>query len=147
MGMGDAGEPPMKKGAKMGNAPLASCRRSYRVEMWDTDASGRIHFTAAFRWAEITEHALLRSLGVQDIAQLPRVAVAASYLAPLKLGDELDLTLNLVRMGRSSLTFEWHCTHNGVTCVEGHHTAVFVDGNGTSTPLPTLTFRPFRAHA
>jgi hypothetical protein len=37
-----------------------------RVAWVDTDAAGRIHFTAAFRWAEMAETALLRSLGLLD---------------------------------------------------------------------------------
>src|SRR5687767_10143613 len=37
-----------------------------RVAWIDTDAGGRIHFTAAFRWAESGETALLRSLGLLD---------------------------------------------------------------------------------
>ena len=36
---------------------------SSRVAWVDTDAGGRIHFTAAFRWAEQAETALMRRLG------------------------------------------------------------------------------------
>ena len=33
-----------------------------RVAWVDTDASGLIHYTAALRWFEVAEHALLRKL-------------------------------------------------------------------------------------
>src|ERR687886_388171 len=47
-----------------------------RVAWVDTDAGGRIHFTAAFRWAEAAETGLGRSLGLlQDWGDLPRRAV------------------------------------------------------------------------
>src|SRR4051794_39630191 len=46
-----------------------------RVAWVDTDAGGRIHFTAAFRWAEAAETELVRSLGVLDAwADFPRRA-------------------------------------------------------------------------
>src|SRR5262245_22398336 len=35
-----------------------------RVAWVDTDTGGRIHFTAAFRWAEEAETELMRSLGL-----------------------------------------------------------------------------------
>src|SRR5207247_3063539 len=55
-----------------------------RVAWIDTDAGGRIHFTAAFRWAEAAETALLRSLGLLDgWGDYPRRAVEAEYLAVL----------------------------------------------------------------
>ena len=34
-----------------------------RVQWVDTEAGARIHFTAAFRWAEAAETALMRRLG------------------------------------------------------------------------------------
>jgi acyl-CoA thioesterase FadM len=38
----------------------------FRVAWVDTDAGGRIHFTAAFRWAEATETGLMRELGLLE---------------------------------------------------------------------------------
>ena len=37
-----------------------------RVAWVDTDAGGRIHFTAVFRWAELAETALRRELGLMQ---------------------------------------------------------------------------------
>jgi acyl-CoA thioester hydrolase len=37
-----------------------------RVAWVDTDASGRIHFTAFFRWAELAETALRHELGLMQ---------------------------------------------------------------------------------
>src|SRR6266498_3159839 len=65
-----------------------------RVAWVDTDAGGRIHFTAAFRWAEAAETALGRSLGLlQEWGDLPRRAVEAEYLQVLRFEDEIEVEL------------------------------------------------------
>ena len=51
-------------GARRGDVGTAEHSQSFRVAWVDTDASGRIHFTAAFRWAEATETSLYRELGL-----------------------------------------------------------------------------------
>ena len=53
-----------------------------RVAWVDTDAGGRIHFTAVFRWAEQAETALIRRLGLLDATwgDYPRRKVEAEYL-------------------------------------------------------------------
>ena len=51
-----------------------------RVAWVDTDAGGRIHFTAAFRWAEVAETALMRGLGLIDgWGSYPRRHVEADF--------------------------------------------------------------------
>src|SRR6266511_2351460 len=71
-----------------------------RVAWIDTDAGGRIHFTAAFRWAEAAETALLRSLGLlDDWGDYPRRAVEAEYLAVLRFEDEFELELTAENVG------------------------------------------------
>ena len=76
-----------------------------RVAWIDTDAGGRIHFTAAFRWAEAAETGLMRSLGMlADWADYPRRAVEAEYLAVLRFEDEFEVELAPERVGASSIT-------------------------------------------
>ena len=50
-----------------------------RVAWVDTDAGARIHFTAAFRWAELAETELMRRLGVlgPEWGNFPRRRVEA----------------------------------------------------------------------
>ena len=56
-----------------------------RVAWLDTDAGGRIHFTAAFRWAEAAETALRRRLDILgDWEAYPRRRVEAEYLDVLR---------------------------------------------------------------
>ena len=108
-----------------------------RVAWIDTDAGGRIHFTAAFRWAEAAETALLRSLGLLDNwGDYPRRAVQAEYLAVLRFEDEFDVDLILEKLGTSSITYAWEIRRpDGEVCIRGRHTAVHVDADGRPEPL------------
>jgi len=112
-------------------------RERLRVAWIDTDAGGRIHFTAPFRWAEAAETALRRRLGILgDWGSYPRRRVEAEYLAVLRFEDEVELELAPERIGRTSITWAWTVTRAGETCVTGRHTVVHVDGEGRAAPLP-----------
>lgn len=121
-------------------APVAARHQErMRVAWADTDASGRIHFTAAFRWAEVAEHALLRRLGLippGNAEGFPRRHVEASYHRPMYFADEFDLVLAAERVGRTSVTYAWQAIRDGQVCVEGRTVTVHVDGDGTPAPLP-----------
>ena len=72
---------------------MAEQRERFRVAWVDTDAGGRIHFTAAFRWAEATETSLYRRLGLlQDgRGDLPRRHVEAEFRRALVFEDEIEV--------------------------------------------------------
>jgi acyl-CoA thioester hydrolase len=107
-----------------------------RVAWVDTDAGGRIHFTAVFRWAEAAETALLRSLGLlDDWADYPRRAVEAEYLAVLRFEDEFELELTSHQVGTTSITYEWEILRGDEVCIRGRHTVVHVDESGRPAPL------------
>ena len=108
-----------------------------RVAWVDTDAGGRIHFTAAFRWAEAAETGLCRLLGlVDDWGDYPRRAVEAEFLQVLRFEDELEVELRPERVGTTSVTYAWEIRRRREVCVRGRHTAVHVDGEGRPAPLP-----------
>ena len=109
---------------------------SYRVPFADTDASGRIHWSSVFRWVELAEHDLLRAAGVVDVGPFPRRAAEVSYLRGLAAGDEVEIQLDVVRIGRTSVTYSWQVTRDHEVCVEGGHTVVHIDHIGHPTPLP-----------
>jgi YbgC/YbaW family acyl-CoA thioester hydrolase len=108
----------------------------FRVEWVDTDAGGRIHFTAAFRWAEATETALTRRLGLlAGWGDYPRRKVEAEYLQVLRFGDPLEVTLRVERVGRTSVTYAWEIRRDGELAVTGRHTVVHVDAAGRPDPI------------
>jgi acyl-CoA thioester hydrolase len=110
-----------------------------RVAWVDTDAGGRIHFTAAFRWAELAEAALMRRLGLLDgWGNYPRRRVEAEYRNVLRFEDEIAIHLRVARVGTTSIAYAWTITKEGEPYVEGSHTVVHVDPGGRPAPLPDL---------
>jgi acyl-CoA thioester hydrolase len=108
-----------------------------RVAWVDTDAGGRIHFTAAFRWAELAETSLVRRLGLLNgWGDYPRRHVEAEYLRVLRFEDEIEVRLRVEQVGTSSIRYAWEIAKEGVPYVEGRHTVVHVGGDGRPEPLP-----------
>lgn len=109
----------------------------FRVRWIDTDASGRIHFTAVFRWVEVAEIELFRDLGLMDDRdRYPRRHVEAEFLAPMRFDDEIDLELSTGRLGTTSLELVWEARHGGDVTARGTQTIVHVDAEGKAAPLP-----------
>jgi acyl-CoA thioester hydrolase len=108
-----------------------------RVAWVDTDAGGRIHFTAAFRWAEAAETALMRRLGfLQDAwSDYPRRRVEAEYLQVLRFEDEIETRLRVDKVGRTSITYAWTIAKDGQPYIKGRHTVVHVDAEGRPEPI------------
>ena len=114
-------------------------RERIRVAWVDTDAGGRIHFTAALRYAEAAENALRRRLGLlDDWADYPRRRIEADYRAVLRFEDELEVRIRPDRIGRTSISWVWEILRDGVVCVDGRHTVVHVDDAGRPAPLPPI---------
>jgi YbgC/YbaW family acyl-CoA thioester hydrolase len=113
---------------------------SFRVAWVDTDAGGRIHFTAAFRWVEATETAMFRRLGVpaDEYRNFPRRHVSAEYRRVLVFEDEIAVRLRVGSVGTTSITFTWEIARGDDLAIEGTHTIVLVDGAGRPRPLPPL---------
>ena len=115
-----------------------------RVNWIDTDASGRIHYTAALRYFEVAEHGLMRELfGVSGSAGtrsfgLPRVHVEADYAAALGYPDEFKCSARVTAVGRTSVSygFEAHRSPDDLLCLTGKIIAVAIGSDGTSMPLP-----------
>src|SRR6266536_1286465 len=108
-----------------------------RVAWVDTDAGGRIHFTAVFRWAEAAETALMRRLGFLQGSwgDFPRRRVEAEYLKVLRFEDEIEIRLCVDKVGRTSVTYGWTIAKDGEPYVKGRHTVVHVDAEGRPEPL------------
>jgi acyl-CoA thioester hydrolase len=108
-----------------------------RVAWVDTDAGGRIHFTAAFRYAEHAETALMRELGLVDrLVNYPRRRVEADFRAVLRFEDEVAVQIRPERIGTTSITWAWEISRGDELCIEGRHTVVHVGADGRPTPLP-----------
>ena len=110
----------------------ASLKTRRRVEFRDTDAAGIVHFSAFFFWMESAEHELLRSAGLHVFERhpdgceysWPRVSVSCDYRSALRFGEEVDITVYVAELGRSSVTYRFVFEHDGRTAAEGRVVAV-----------------------
>ena len=121
--------------SKSVTARRASIKVQRRIEWPDTDASGRWHNTAAFRFIEVAETALLERLGFLDevYGRLPRVRIEADFKRLLEFRDVVDLTINVARVGNSSITYDFEIRKAKELCGRAKVVAVLLDEAGDPT--------------
>jgi YbgC/YbaW family acyl-CoA thioester hydrolase len=86
-----------------------------RVEFADTDMAGLVHFTTYYRMMESVEHEFLRSLGTSVLnrdddgrtVSWPRLAAECEFHAPAFFEDELEISVRVASLGRSSLVLKY----------------------------------------
>ncbi|HTQ58197.1 MAG TPA: thioesterase family protein [Bryobacteraceae bacterium] len=110
---------------------MPNFKHRVRVAFVDTDASGRIHFTAMLRYFEAAELEFLRWLGFsyRDAPHTgyPRVRVECEYRSAIVFDDELDIAVSVKRIGSSSYTLEFAALKDGAVAASGTIVAVCVD--------------------
>jgi acyl-CoA thioester hydrolase len=83
-----------------------------RVQFFETDMAGIVHFANFYRWMEETEHEYFRSLGLSIMERRddgtyigwPRVSASCSFEQPAFYEDVLQVRLDVERIGVKSLT-------------------------------------------
>lgn len=110
-----------------------------RVQWMDTDAAGIWHHSTAIRWAEDAEAELHRRVQIIDetFGATPRVHLELDFDAPLRFDDEVAITLEVVALGDSSITYRITIEHGSTIAVRGRMIAVLVDrSTGTRRSWP-----------
>jgi YbgC/YbaW family acyl-CoA thioester hydrolase len=117
-----------------------------RVEFYETDMAGIVHFANFFRFMESCEHAFLRSLdhelhGVLEGIETgwPRVHASCDYRAPAKFGDLLDVRLFIEEVRPRSVRYRFEIAKGDVLVAEGRIAAAHVAmtaGGIQAMPLP-----------
>ncbi|HXE64647.1 MAG TPA: thioesterase family protein [Bryobacteraceae bacterium] len=111
-----------------------------RILFIDTDASGRIHYTALLRYFEAAEIELFRAAGAKedrDEVAFPRVHVECDYRAAVYFDDELVIELSIGNIGRSSIELLYRAMKKGVVAASGKIViAAMNPKTGQSTEIP-----------
>ena len=123
---------------------MAECFSHHsRIRFVDTDATGRIHYTALLRHFEAAEEEFMRSLGwpYADIERrdesYPRVHIEADYLGPLRYDAEIETQVRVERVGEKSYTLVFQVITRGVLAGKGRIVAACMDKRTQkSRPLP-----------
>jgi 4-hydroxybenzoyl-CoA thioesterase/acyl-CoA thioester hydrolase len=131
-------------GASRNDESVARFVARRRVEFRDTDAAGIAHFSTFFVWMESAEHELLREAGVALVDVVPepasgveapedsppgtyswpRVSAACDYKLAVRFNDELEITVGLEAIGRSSVTWAFRFEQAGRWIAQGRVVAV-----------------------
>lgn len=133
--------------------PSKPYRWQGRIRFVDTDASGRIHYTAMFRHFEAAEQEFLRDLGVpyadpgfRDVS-FPRVHVECDFLAEIRYDDLIDVELTVDRVGTSSFTISFGVNVANRPSAKGKITVVCIDkSTHRSSPIPDRLREALRSH-
>lgn len=119
-----------------------SFRWQARVRFSDTDASGRIHYSAMFRFMEAAEDEFLRSLGLAYSSiepmlglSFPRVHVEAQFVSALRYDDLPEIEVSVERVGETSYTLYFDASLNSQPIARGRITAVCIS-TATERPVP-----------
>jgi len=85
-----------------------------RIEFYETDMAGIVHFSNFFRYMESAEHAFFRSLGLslhrgdaEGMTGWARLRASCEYRAPLHYSDEVEIQLTVREKTRSTLSYDF----------------------------------------
>jgi acyl-CoA thioester hydrolase len=117
-------------------SPRVTLRR--RIQWFDTDSSTKYHNTAPLRLMEEAEVALLDGLGIvrEVYGWLPRAHVTIDYRRPLHFWDDVEVDLEVVEVGRTSITYAFRIRHDADLCADGRVVAVLIDEEGKPRSWP-----------
>ena len=116
-----------------------------RVQFYETDAAGIVHFSNFFRYMEEAEHALWRENGISIFPAAPthgwpRVAASFDYKRPLRFEDAFELHLSVTKISTRSLTYGCRIVCRGDVVADGSMTIVCVQRDGDhvmrAVPIP-----------
>ena len=115
-----------------------------RIRFVDTDASGRIHYTALFRHFEAAEFEFMRAIGhpygslePEQVIRFPRVHVECDFTAALRCDDDIETEVAVERVGRASYTLVYNVLHEGRQAARGKITVACMSAETKRAhPLP-----------
>ena len=102
-----------------------------RVQFYETDAAGIVHFSWFFRYIEEAEHALWREAGLSiapphgDI-HWPRVAAACDFHGALYFEQEFDVWIRVAGINQKTIRYKSVVMRGDTKIATGTHTIVCV---------------------
>ena len=102
-----------------------------RVQFYETDVAGIVHFSWFFRYMEEAEHALWREVGLSihpPDSELgwPRVGASFEFQRALRFEDEIDIHLRIAEISRKTIRYECRVLKDGEQAASGTMTIACV---------------------
>jgi YbgC/YbaW family acyl-CoA thioester hydrolase len=106
-------------------------RHTRRVQFYETDAAGIVHFSWFFRYMEEAEHALWREAGLSIApagAEIgwPRIAAAFDYHRPLHFEEEFEVSITIAAISRKTIQYTCLITRGHTKIASGSLTIACV---------------------
>ena len=120
-------------------------RLKRRVQFYETDAAGIVHFSWFFRYMEEAEHALWRAAGLsiappETEIGWPRVAASFEFRRPLRFEDEFEVWLGIADITEKNIRYICRMTRGDTKIATGSLTIACVSkgphGTMKSIPIP-----------
>ena len=137
--------------------PVSELRLKRRVQFYETDAAGIVHFSWFFRYLEEAEHALWREAGLSihppdSEIGWPRVAASFEFRVPLRFEDEFEIRLRIAEMTRRTMRYTGSLVQGDTTIATGELTIACVRKR-PNEPMKSIDipadiagrFEPYRA--
>jgi YbgC/YbaW family acyl-CoA thioester hydrolase len=118
----------------------SQCRLRRRVQFYEVDGAGIVHFSWFFRYMEEAEHALWRSAGLRLAPRagigFPRVAATFDYRRPLRFDDEFEAFIQITSIRTKTIAYACRLTLDN---------EVVADGTMTIACVSTTPGQPMKA--
>jgi acyl-CoA thioester hydrolase len=124
----------------------------HRVEFYETDLAGIVHFANYYRFMEQAEHEFFRSLGLKihdtlpdgTVFGWPRVSASCSFNSPAYYEDEVEIRVKVVRRTARSLTTAYEFRRGETLLATGEMKTAYCivpqDGGLKSVEMPPEYF-------
>lgn len=119
---------------------LSEYRHTRRVQFYETDAAGIVHFSWYFRYMEEAEHAMWRAAGLSiappdATIAWPRVSATCDFHRPLRFEQEFDVWLRVAELTTRTIRYACVLTAGDLQIATGSLTVACV------TRLPNLAMK------
>jgi acyl-CoA thioester hydrolase len=117
--------------------------QTLKVRSYELDAQGHVNYAVYLSYLEYARVATMQQLGIpfehyfRKGTGIVIVEVHIKYLHPATLGDELEITLEGMKAGKTSLTFKQDIFNvkTGKKLLEAELVAVFLNKEGRPAPM------------
>jgi len=119
-------------------------RRRIQVEFNHCDPAGIVFYPRYFEmtnsvvenfFADVLEYPFSR-IHIEEHSCIPTVQIEASFVAPSRLGEVLEFTLDVEHIGRSSMRLVQRANAGGQVKLQVTLTLVWVERDGRAAPWP-----------
>lgn len=110
---------------------VSEYRLKRRVQFYETDTAGLVHFSWYYRYMEEAEHALWREAGLSIAPPgaeigFPRVAASFDFRRPLRFEDEFEVHLTIADITATTIRYTANVTRDEMGIATGTLTVACV---------------------